>query len=89
MRIIRWRTNRNGFGCSTISVAQIVRYLFQLVGSKLFAVLDLIQDDRVMSRLCLIRALETCRNENLLGLYLRYQTMVHVPQGRSPILAPS
>lgn len=59
MRIISRRTDGNGFGCSTIKVAQVVCDFFELICSKLFAVIHLVQNDRIVSWLCLVWVLAT------------------------------
>ena len=57
MRIIGRRTDGNGFGCSTLQVAEVMGYFFEPICVKLSALLTLVQKYRVVSRFCLVRLL--------------------------------
>lgn len=89
VRIIRRGTDGNRLGCSAIQIAQVVSYLLKLIGTELFIVLDLVQNDRVVGWLCLIRG-QRISNETELGsnaeCYSQYRSKVHVLLERNPIL---
>lgn len=70
MRVICGRTNGNGFGRSTVKVAEIVCDFLELVCSKHLVVSDLVQYDDVMCRLGLFECQQHEKAKNYCEIIL-------------------
>lgn len=56
MRVIRGRTDRDCFGCSSVNIAKMMCDSIKLICIKLFVLRNFVQNDHVMRWLCLIRS---------------------------------